>query len=474
MSPEFRFLRETAHCAAILLLLFISPIQGLRAESRAVQTRLESRLEENLQTIRLEYLCPGLRCMLIGRGEAPRAMKPIVALQWQFMGAGPLVPCGILKEVQKPFEYAASSPIFQQTAGYRINFSLNPQKRFGGVLLGRGEHGRSAVWVETDDCLQRAGGWFDTSSFELIQLTVGMYTSLLPERSRETAEEGALQSRYPDGVHVGRFTTVVLQLEVSEDENCCSLLSALMWSPVGEAALFGRAYMRFGRGGCNNGVRRCNRGYRGRGVHWECILLGRVIGQSFTTARGEIPEEKASLQGILTVGIGRSGICMEGAVERDKPASVPERFIACERKSSVELYCGFLCFDCSVLYDQDWGYDEVGELKADCSFEAEVEAVGEHWKVVATTSSKRSEGANPECKQRFKYQVDPGRWRLSGSCDLQDSMWLQSGYIRCEREGEYQGDELCLWVKLAWEFDKAGRLETPLSLGVKLEHSEMQ
>ncbi len=439
-----------------------------------MKTRIESRLEENLQTVRLEYLCPGARCMLLSRGEAPCMMKPTVALQWQAVGVGPLGPLGILKEVQKPFEYAVSSPVFQQTTGYRIDFSLNPQKRFGGMFLMKGERSRCGVWLETDDLLHRAGGWFDISSLELIQLTAGMYTSLLPEPSREAAQEGALQSRYPAQVHVRRFTTGVLQLEISEAENCCSLLSALMWSPVGEATLFGRAYMHFGRGGCGYGGRRCKRGRRGGGLYWECTVLGRFIGNSFTTGRGELPEEKASLQGILTAGVGCSGICIGGALERDKPASVPERFIACERQGSVEVYCGFLCFDGSAVYEQDWSFDEDGELKAEVSCEAEIAASGEYWKLVSTISSRRSEAGDRKNTQRFKFQTGPGKWQFSAAFELQDVMCLQSGYLRCEHERESQGDELCLWVKLGLEVDKAGRHKMPLSLGVKLQHSEMQ
>lgn len=449
----------------ILCVYIFGWIQTVAAEKVPVQNGVESRLEENLHTIRLQHARPGLRCMLRASGETPRAMKPAAAVQWQSLGMGPLLPVGILKEVQKPFEYAASSPVFRQSAGCRLDFSLNPPGNYGAFLLGSGKLGRSGLWFETADSSHRAGAWLDIASAELFRLSACLYASLLPELSREDSEEGALQTRYPVRVQGRRFTTCALALQLSEADNKCSLLSAIMCSPAGEAALFGRTYLQLGVG------------RSGEPLYWRVCMLGRWISNCFTDAWGELPEEKASLQGILTVGAGRKGINIEGAVSRDKAAPVPERYIACERQGSMQLFCGFLCFDGRAGCEREWSFDEEAELKVESSCEAEIEASGASWKAAAISGCSTSgETADIEYRQRFKYQAEAGRWKLSGVFDLQDSLSLQSGYFRCEYKHEYEPkcNELCLWAKLGWELGSTGGFATPLSIGMRLRHSEVQ
>src|SRR6056297_916911 len=95
--------------------------------------RIESRLEEELQRVKIEALQPGFRCMLLSEGESPLQQSASIAFQWHPLGVGPLIRKGVIKEIEKPFQYSLNSQVYRQPAGCRVDFSLNPVPSYGVV-----------------------------------------------------------------------------------------------------------------------------------------------------------------------------------------------------------------------------------------------------------------------------------------------------------------------------------------------------
>ena len=235
-------------------------------------------------------------------------------------------------------------------------------------------------------------------------------------------------------------------------------MTALILSPVGIPALYGRGYLRFGSA-------------FGQGrTHWRAALLGRWSGDEFTNAEGQLPEEKASLEGRFTVGGERNNLRLRGQLCRHKLPPVPERYIVCERSVGTELHCGYLCFDGSLAGSQEWRFDEEGQVNIRSNCDAEITVSREKWEFALSTAGSREGAAGIEYRHKISLKGEFGNLRLSGVLDLEDRLHSYSGCVR----GEYERDDLCLWAKLGWEFNPEDGLETPLSLGMKLEHSEVQ
>ncbi len=434
--------------------------QNITAGKTAAQTRFESRLEENVHTMRLENNRPGLRCMLLTSGESPLHMEPMAAVQWHCLGMGPILPGGIIKEIQKPFTYSLGSAVLQEPAGFRLDFSLNPGDSFGSILLGSkaGSFDRSGVFVEKDSPQHRAGAWLEITSGKRMRYSLCVYGSLLPEHPEEKIDEMALQGRYPSGVQGRRFNTYAFELQRQEADSECSILTAVILSPVGIPALYGRGYLRFGSA-------------IGKGrFRWQAALLGRCAGDKFTNAEGQLPEEEASLEGRFMAGTRRNSIQLQGQLCRHKLTPVPERYVACGRKGGAELQCGFLWFDGRIGGSHECCFDEEGhaDIRSDC--EAEIAVSREQWEFAVRSTGRREGMEAVEYRHKFCLNAEIGNWGLNGVLDLEERLHSYSGSIR----GEYERDELCLWAKLGWEFDPDDGLETPLSLGMKLEHSEIQ
>ncbi len=441
--------------AAVLICFFLCIYtQNLTAEETAPRTRFESRLEENVHTIRLEFIRPGLRSMLLTSGESPLHMEPKAAVQWHCLGFGPILPRGIIKEIQKPFTYSVGSAVLHQSAGFRLDFALNPRENVGGYLLGRmsGWFGRSGLFMEKEGSLHRAGGWLEITSGRRMRCSLCAYGTLLPEPPEEKIDEMAVQGRYPAVVQGRHFNTCALEFQLQEADCECSLLTAVILSPVGIPALYGRVYLRFGSS-------------LGRGrACWQAALLGRWSGDKFTNGEGQLPEEKASLEGRFTAGTRRNGIRMQGQLSRHKLPPVPERYVACDRMVDIELYCGLLWMDASVGGKHECCFDEEGQANIRSNCAAEMAVVREHWEVAVRTT------AAVEYRHKFSLKGEFGNWRLSGVLELADSAHSYSGYMR----GAYGRDEFCLWAKLGWECVPDEVLKAPVSLGIKLEHSEVQ
>src|SRR6056297_421044 len=98
-------------------LFFSSALLPGLSEGELTVKRVESRLEEELQKLKIEVLQPGFRCMLLSEGESPLQQSASITLQWLSLGIGPLIRKGVIKEIEKPFQYSLNSQVYQQSAG---------------------------------------------------------------------------------------------------------------------------------------------------------------------------------------------------------------------------------------------------------------------------------------------------------------------------------------------------------------------
>ena len=447
----------TGMCAVALLW-----VQPLPAEKVLVRKRIESRLEENQQIIKMDYLRPGLHCMLLGRGASPLRMQPNAAVQWKSAGIGPVILSGIVQEIGKPFEYSLSSAVFQQVVGGRIDFSLHPRNNFGGILQWSGGAAHTGAFIETTDSLLRAGAWIQLACGDSVLITPCVFESLLPELSDADIDAQPLQNRYPVPNERRSSSTFAVELQWEERGCKCSLLTALMSSPAAPPSLFGRGYLQFGGRLAESG--------RAESLVWEYFLLGRWIGDHFTTAEGELPEERASLAAMLRAAYGRNELYLKGVLTRDKQPPVPDRYLACNRELSAELRWAVAWVHCSAAAAHSWAFDEEGRLSGHYEYGAEIGLKRNVWKAAACTSWKIPHASSVEYRHKFTCEAEIREWRFRGAVTLKEQLSAWEGYLR----GEYQRRELCLWIKLALAQRRGSPVEMPLSLGMKVEYSEVQ
>lgn len=439
--------------------------QALPAGNVLVRKRLESRLEENRQLIKAERIRPGLHCMLLGRGDSPLRMEPSAAVQWQSAGIGPVILTGIVKEIGKPFEYSIGSAVFQHSAGGRIDFSLHPRKNYGGIVQWPVESAHNGAFVESSDSVHRVGAWMQFACGESLRITPCVFESLLPGISEDDIEVQPLQTRYPARSERRRSSTFAVELQMEERGCTCSLLTALISSPAAAPSLFGRGYLQFG-----GGAKRDTCGPREDSFQWQYSLLGRWIGDHFTTADGELPEERASLAAMLRAGCGGNELSVKGALTRDKQPPVPDRYIVCDREISGELCWAVARLNGRAEAVHSWAFDEEGQLSGRYEYTAEIGLKENVWKASASTRCTVPHTLPIEWRQKFTCKADLGQWQLRGALSLEEQLAAWEGYLRCE----YDRNELCLWMKLSLAGCREGSIETSLSLGMKLEHSEVQ
>lgn len=458
-------LLKCSYITAGMCVLSLLCAPALPAGKVLVRKRFESRLEENRQLIKAECIRPGLHWMLLGRGDAPLRMEPSGAVQWQSAGIGPVILTGIVKEIGKPFAYSIGSAVFQHSAGGRIDFSLHPRKNFGGIVQWPVESTHNGVFIESSDTVHRIGAWMQFACGESLRITPCVFESLLPGIGEDDIEVQPLQTRYPARSERRRSRTFAVELQMEERGCKCSLLTALISSPAAAPSLFGRGYLQFG-----GEAKRDTGGRREDSFQWQYSLLGRWIGDHFTTAGGELPEERASLAAMLRAGCGGNELSVKAALIRDKQPPVPDRYIACDREIGGKLCWAVAGLSGRAEAVHSWAFDEEGQLSGRYKYTAEIGLKRNVWEAAACTSCTVPHIAPIEWRQKFTCEAELGQWQLRGALSLEEQLSEWEGYLRCE----YNRSELCLWMKLAFALSRESPLETPLSLGVKLEHSEVQ
>lgn len=431
------------------------------AEESVTVRRIESRLEEELQKLKIELVQPNFRCLLLSKGESPLQQSASVALRWHSLGIGPLIREGVIKEIEKPFQYSINSQVYQQPAGCRTDFSLIPVRSYGAVWQRDSEHG---IFIMEEDSLYRCCGWlsfylgrkfrFEPWACEVVQ------PQAFDEQGVGTGQP--LQTDFMSSMHSHRVHTFGLNLVVREGQQECRFLGALMYSAAGKPSSFFRSYIKLHSSGR---------------FDWQLSMLGRWIGEGFENSRGIIPQKKASLSGLAGVSLGRTGISLHGEISRNKLPAVPLRYVECEREVGGKIFTGFSFFECDSSFKNAWDFNEEGELTGKYTHNLSfcLKPSGWSWRCqfaslfpytsVAEYSAKLEVGASGDCVS--VSAAGKLSWKEDLSREAIDS-W--SAALR----GDYKGRaDPCteFWVKLAGEGSPSGRIEFPLSLGMKIESS---
>src|SRR6056297_26288 len=450
--------------------IFFSSVLLPGLSERALPVKcIESRLEENLHKLKIEAAKPGFRCLLLSKGKSPLRQSASIALHWRSLGIGPLLRKGFIKEIEKPFQYSINSQVYQQSAGCRIDFSLSPVQSYGAVWQGNNEYG---FFIREEESLYRWGGWF---SFNIVQNILlepwGCVFSQLPAFDTQglSVDQGSdeevqsaqpLQTTSVNTMHSQRIHTFGLNIIVREGRQECRLLAALMYSAAGKPSCFFRSYV--------------DLHFTGR-FNWQLSMLGRWIGEGFEDSKGVLPQKKASLSSLAGVSFGRNGLSIHWEISRNRLPVVPLRYVECEREMGGKVYTGFSFFDCNSSFSHNWDFDEEGQLTGKYKHDVNLSVSPSGWNLkfrfaslfpytsVAEHSAKLEAGTSIGCVSlsafgKLTWEQDLSREAIDG--------W--SAALR----GEYTrraDDFMELWAKLVCEGNLSGRVEFPLSLGMKLE-----
>ena len=439
------------------------------AEESVTVRRIESRLEEEVQKLKIEVLQPGFRCLLLSEGESPLQQSARIAIQWHSLGIGPLIRRGVIKEIEKPFQYSLNSQVYQQPAGSRIDFSLHPVGSYGAVWQGDSKYG---FFIRKDESLYRWGGWFSIDIGQKILLEPWacelLQASAFDKKgisfNQETDQGGAtaqpLQTDSMSIMHSQRVHTFGLNLIVQEGQQECRFLWALMYSAAGKPSSFIRSYIDLHSTGR---------------FDWQLSMLGRWIGEGFENSKGVLPQKKASLSGLAGVNFARSGLSIHGEISRNKLPAVPLRYVECERELGGKVYTGFSFFDCNSSFSHAWSFNEEGQLTGKYKHEASLSLKASEWDWKCRFTSLFPYTSVVEHSAKLETRVSVGCLSISTSEKLswkkdlsRDTVARWSAALR----GEYKrraDDFVELWFKLMAEGSRSGRVEFPLSIGLKIE-----
>ncbi|MDZ7795182.1 MAG: hypothetical protein U5P10_16275 [Spirochaetia bacterium] len=463
----------------LLTLGFISflLLSRMLSASPAVESltvkRLESRLEEELQKLKIEVLQPGFRCLLLSEGESPLQQSVSIALQWDSLGIGPLLRKGVIKEIEKPFQYSINSQVYQQPAGCGIDFSLSPARSYGAVWQGDSEYG---FFIREEETLYRWGGWFSFDIgqkillepwiCELLQASAFDYLGLSvdQEEDQEADEEveagQPLQTNSMNSMHSQRIHTFGVNMIVREGRQECRLLVAFMYSAAGKPSSFFRSYI--------------NLHSAGR-FDWQLSMLGRWIGEGFENSKGVLPQKKASLSGLAGVSFGRSGLSIHGEISRNRLPVVPLRYVECEREVGGKVYTGFSFFDCNSSFSHNWDFNEEGQLAGKYKQDVNLSLRPSGWNCKFRFASLFPYTSVAEHSAKLEAGTSVGCVSMSASGKLTWEQDLNREAIdswSVALRGEYTrraDDVVELWAKLVCEGNLSGRVAFPLSLGMKIE-----
>ncbi|MCF7947067.1 MAG: hypothetical protein K9M94_00595 [Spirochaetia bacterium] len=431
--------------------------------------RIESRLEEELQKLKIEAIQPGFRCMLLSEGESPLRQSASISLQWHSLGIGPVIRRGVIKEIEKPFQYSLNSQVYQQSAGCRIDFSLNPVPSYGAVWQDGSEYG---FFMREAETLYHWGGWFSIEIGRKILLEPWVYemlqTSAFDEQGisfNQVAEEGEaaaqpLQTNSMSIVQSQRAHTFGLNLIIQEGRQECRYLWALMYSAIGKPSSFFRSYVDLHSTGR---------------FDWQLSILGRWIGEGFENSKGVLPQKKASLSGLAGVNFDRSGLSIHGEISRNKLPAVPLRYVECERELGGKVYTGFSFFDCNSSFSHAWGFTEEGERTGKYKHEAGFSLKTSGWNWKCRFASRFPYTSVAEHSAKLEARASLGCLSISASGKLTWKQDLSREAVEswsAALRGEYKrraDDFVELWFKLMAERKRSGRVELPLSIGLKVE-----
>ncbi len=440
-------------------LLFTTIIAEGGANEAFIQHKMSTKLENNTLKIRVQVIRPGMRCMLRTESKDPANPDFIGALHYHAFQIGPLRPRGVLKEISAPFSYGITSSVYQGSAAYRLDFSMEPVKTYG---LGWEKSNVGGVGIRKDKKTVRFGAWCRIKMGRNISCVPCYCESYLPGISEDEFQDIDLQSNYPEQTQARAVRKAALSFVIGEGVQRLQLLAAVAENGPDVPSVYIRGFMNFEDGGALN-------------WNWKVMLLSRCATSGFPDDDGSDLLEKASLSGLCEMRYARFGINIDGLIKRYRKQPVPQRYVACNRRIGCEMQMGLFWFLLKSKAEYSWQYDSQGCLNGEYHQDVNVGVERDGWECRLLADCSHPFSGASSYKLKWVADVSWGPCRVSYAakgiwedCVHMDALREWTTSVRGEytyNSGKYEVD---FWAKIECKGDMSGIIEFPLSLGMRM------